>query len=362
MKNRSLVSLIYVLFAVLNINISSCSSGQKQGNVIKLSNIDYTDWNKIMNFTEAIPLDNDSCVLVAATTCCINNNGIYFCDQKTNKIYLFDKKGKLVNTIGEVGKSNSEYIDIRDMQLSPDNSLVCVLEPRGVVCYDAKNGKFVKRPYRVSDNNLISSKFMPMENDEFLFYNYNNTEKRISYYSNKGNVGILEGKCRGFDSNRFYKYHDKYRVLSDFGEFYIDEFKNGKLTRLYTFDLGDKALPETMFPQDARSFHLVFDMPEYCKFISAVYETSKWLYCQLGGLENSYYNVFINKTDDSYYAGPSDTSMGMVVVDADDKYFYALVYPDYVQEKSFMDKLLRSKGLSLQGNPILVKFNINETL
>lgn len=362
MKNKSIYTLLSMSLIVLSISVYSCKSEQNNSNIIRLSDINYSQWNKIMYFSDAIQLGNDSCVLTTAIKCYINGNDIYFCDYKSKKIYLFDEKGKLCRIIGELGKANSEYVEFRDVRLSPDKSLLCVLETRGVVCYDSKSGKFVKRAYQITDNSIIPDQFMPLKNNDFLFYNSTDIKYRIFHLENNELVSLRDGKCRNYVTDKFYIYRDNYRVLSDMGEFYIDEYNEGKLTRLYTFDMGSESIPKDILPQDFSSLQNVMNMPEYFKGIDNALETSKWLFMKLDGPKLTYYHVFINKESGKYYAGPVDQSMGMVVVDAYDEDFYALVYPDYVKEGSNMHKFLKSKGLNLKGNPILVKFNINETL
>ena len=70
---------------------------------------------------------------------------MYFWDHKAKVIYRFSADGKFVCKIGERGRALSEYIEIKDMQVDKQASVLKVLDDRGILNYRLQDGKFIGR-------------------------------------------------------------------------------------------------------------------------------------------------------------------------------------------------------------------------
>lgn len=162
-----------------------------------------------------------------------------------------------------------------------------------------------------------------------------------------------------FIADIFYKKGNECRVLADYGDFYIDTYSDGKLKTTFILDLGDNALPEDMKPKTYAELDVVDDNPKYFKCITSAYETDDWLFLQLVGPEQKYYHVCVNKNNGKYVAGAFPSGIGLAICGANDKYFYAMHYPEFVNDDVFTTKIIEKMQVKSQ-NPILIKFYIDE--
>lgn len=177
--------------------------------------------------------ENDSCLMSFAQKCLFTNDQIVFWEYKAKKIYTFSYDGKFRRQIGRMGHSASEYTNIDDVCMSGNDSVMMLLDNRGVVCYDVNSGKFVGRKKLFSQKFGEYQRIAPVGNSEFLCSTYSETPSSIVLDCPKGQVGLREGKRFHLGTDCFYKYKDNYRVISDYGDFYIDSYEDGKLKTLY---------------------------------------------------------------------------------------------------------------------------------
>lgn len=289
-----------------------------------------------------------------ATKCSITNDGLYYLDYKTHEIYHFDFNGKYINKIGNVGHGASEYVDIKDFFIDNKNGNVKVLSSNGIVNYDAKTGKFVSRESIKSDIFTDASSFVYSNNTYTFFcptYDYT-----IMEYKNKEFYNLR--KSHGFQlaCNRFFLTGEQINVIADYGDFYIDKLSANHLIRKYNIDLCGKELPKNKKTKDMGQFDKIDSSPSYFKCITEALESNKWLYLQVVGPKQTYYQMFINKENKKYYAGAVDTNAGLTFVASYNNHFYALVYPELVSKNSFVRKYIKEKKQS--GNPFLFEIDI----
>ena len=341
--------------------IFSCGKDTADDNakVFTIEDSDFKDWNSFLKIKEEVRLqgNDSSCIITYCDKCIVDSGYMYFWDHKAKVIYRFSADGKFVCKIGERGRALSEYIEIKDMQVDKQASVLKVLDDRGILNYRLQDGKFIGRTNFFSSIPAEYDRFAIIGKDSFLCFTDIRNKFSIVLDTPAGQEGLRESKRFHLVTNCFYTYDGRCRVVSDYGEFYIDEYADGKLTTLYKFDLGNKQLPGNVLPQTLEEFNVVDNDPTYFKCITDVYETSSWLYALFVGPEQTYYHAFINKNSGKYVFGKN---LDVVIIGADETYFYALVYPGYISPESDIWNIVKSKPNEDNEDPIFIRFSINE--
>ncbi len=358
---KQLIFLFHLAFVIL-IAASCGSEASSDVKEFKLEKTDYKDWAKLLNVVSVAQLqENDSCLMSYAQKCIFTDKCIVFSDYKAKKIYTFSYDGKFLCQIGRMGHSAAEYMRIADICMNDDNTQVMVFDDRGVVCYDVNNGKFVERKNMTSSDPQNYMTFISLDKSDYLCSTNNGDDNSIVLDSPEGITGLRKSKRFHFGVDFFYKYDGNIRVVSDFGDFYIDNYEDGKLKMLYKIDLGSEALPDDVLPKTDEEFDAVWNSPEHFKFIGSAYETSDWLYLNLCGLKLKDYSAFINKHNGKYAFGEEGTDIGIYVMGANKEDFYALIYPEYAEPGSFGRKILEKHNIT-KNSPVVVKLKLNENI
>ena len=356
---KQVIFLFHLAFAIL-VAASCGGGGSSDVKEFKLEKTDYKDWAKLLDVLSVVQLqENDSCVISYAQKCIFTDKCIVFSDYKAKKIYTFSYDGKFLCQIGCLGHSASEYMRIADICMNYDNTQVMVLDDRGVVCYDVNNGKFVERKNMTSSDPQDYMSFISLNKSDYLCSTNNGNKNTIVQDSPKGILGLRKSKRYHFGLNYFYKYDGNIRVVSDFGDFYIDNYEDGKLRILYKIDLGSEALPDDILPKTNKEFDAVWNSPEHFKFIGGACETSDWLHLNLCGLKLKNYVAFINKHNGKYAFGREYPDLGLGIMGAMDNHFYALIYPEYAEPASLGRKILEKHNIT-KNSPVVVKLKLNE--
>ncbi len=352
-------SIKIILFATfISSVILSCDETKKNTKVFNLLKSDFSDWAGLIQITDSATLqETDSCIISYADKCISSRDTIYFWDHKMKAIYCFNKDGKYVRTIGNRGRSASEYMDIKDMQINEKEATLNILDVMGILTYDLHSGKFMNRKKFSSSNSIEYERFAIVGKDSFLCFTDNRNKYSIVLDTPQKKSGLRESKRFHFVTNTFYSFNNKCKVLADYGDFYIEEYTNGKLIPVYEINLGDKALPDDIRPKTFKEFEIVDGSQDYFKCITNAYETSRWLYLLIIGPNQTYYQAFINKETGKYAFG---TAMSISVIGADEDSFYALIYPELLPEDSFIWNIISSGFRPNKQTPIFIKFRINE--
>ena len=196
---------------------------------------------------------------------------------------------------------------------------------------------------------------------DILFYGQD-SRYSVTCLKNGKITGVRDKTGYAFFSDVFYRNQEETMVVSDYGQFFIDRYKDGKLSRVYEFDMGQDALPENMRPQSGPEFEKVDDMEDYFKCLQRASETKTWLYTEFRGPHHCIYKGYINKKSGQVFFGkaPFDEAYGIVGTYQDR--FYALLYPEYVGENSYMRKFVVDNGLQDVHNPVVIFLKLNEKL
>ncbi len=361
MKRQKIISLFLVFMTI--VVIASCGTKKKSdAKEFKLERTDFNDWANFLEIENIIQLQESSqCLVSSAKKCFFTKEHIIYADHKAKDIYSFSYDGKFEHQVGRMGHSGSEYMRILDICMSTDDSVIMVLDDRGIVCYDANTGNFLERKKfhsPDSDNYLLIE---PVRDDGFICATYNDNKNSMVLDYPKGQISLRKRKRYNLSVNFFYRYNGECRVISDYGDFYIDSYKDGKLTSLYRIDLGAQALPNDIQPKTFEEFMAVDKSPKFFKCITDAYETEKWLWLRLVGPKQTYYTAFINKQNGKYAFGEENMDIGIYVVGANGEDFYALIYPEFAEQGSLGRKILEKYNIT-KNSPVVVKLKLNENI
>lgn len=341
----------------------SCNNVSRDVKEFVITDYSFTDWKHLLEIEKVVQLsENDSCLLSNAAKCIITNSHILFGDNKSKRLYSFSHDGKYICTIGNIGRAKNEYMRIKDCWLCSSDSSVMVLDERGIVSYNLKNGDYVDRLKLKSSNSNEYGRIMPVANSEYLCFKNSGDGNSIVLDSPKGIKGLRKSRRYSYVLSPFYEYNGEYRVLSDYGDFYIDSYEDGALQPLYQINLGSEALPDEILPKTRKEFQTVDNSPNYFKCILDACETSKWICLNLVGPNNEYYVAFLDKVGNKHVCGKNNEDVGFYVTGAAGDSFWALVYPEYLSDQSFAKKILQTNRIisNDKNTPILIKFRINE--
>ncbi|MGL6179374.1 MAG: 6-bladed beta-propeller [Tannerellaceae bacterium] len=143
--------------------------------------------NEFVESIEYIPLETtDDCVIGDRIMFDTDETHIIVRDQYCKTVYLFDRKGRFIRTIGRLGQGPEEYIDIRNLFLDSGN--VIVISKNKASFFD-KQGKFVKAiALPIDEKSVVASydnKFLRMvpsyyfRDSTFNVYSINNDKGEI---------------------------------------------------------------------------------------------------------------------------------------------------------------------------------------
>lgn len=350
----------YFIFVVLALLLSSCKRNLNNDDVfvIKVDNIDKSefDWLSLVDVKNIIPLEiTDKSLLGLAQKCLVRNERVLFLDYKMKTVFVFDSDGRFLFSIDSQGGGDKEYIELMDVNFNYDNTQIVILDHKSLLFYDAKDGHFLKK----MDFDLSTShsfyKFVNIDKD--LYYFFSTVGDYTLYrYSNSRFMGIRERKSYQLVFERFHCRNSESCLLApDYGFYNIDEITKSGVNPKYYVDFGNRVIPENMLPHDSRQFEKV-DKGNYFKSIVGVKENDWGIYIQSVSPDNSYCEIYVSKSDGSVITGMPDAKTGIVIIDVAPSSFYALVYPDYVTEKSGFYELVKDY-IQEEGNPVLLELS-----
>lgn len=355
--SRKLSSLVgcLVLLSVLSSCHNDSDSVQLSFDCTK-PNVD--DWGKHINIEECIPLEApDSLGLGDAYKCMFGNGRMVYWDYSRKELYSYSVDGKFVRRIGTKGHANSEYVEIKDFFLDKDGERLYVLDELGILSYDMETGEFVSREKPELPDFHEYWKFAVLSTGHYLLFNPqpHGLGTVIDYHDGEWKdlrkAGFFQLVCE-----RFYYTNNQLRVISDYGDFFIDAYRDGGLSKLATFKFSNP-LPDEKKPRDFRSFGRIADELDWYKCISDACETKRWIFALIEGPEQKLHWVFGDKETGKALSGLINLDDGLQVVGGDEECFYGILYPEMVSEKSFMWNIISKTD---NQNPYLVRFTIRQ--
>ena len=237
-------------------------------------------------------------------------NRIYILDNwQTNSVYIFDDKGKHINTISRQGQGPEDYAQLMGIDVDTKNSTLNLTSRM-----DKKLLKFDldgKRCLGVEQTAIPFKRLLKVK-DGYI----GDVENSIWDKNNPYNVwqvsekqelkkGLFEidptWSSKGIGpGSAFSTFKDKLYYVANM-DFNIYSIKNGKVLIEYTFDLGDDAWPSNL--KEWREPNEIFDI-SHNKVRRFYYfqETDKWLIAYFIYQGQMRYIVYDKKNDKAHFA------------------------------------------------------------
>lgn len=354
----------WVLFIFLMGSLCACGPKPEKAEQILLldeSAFVVADWSEIFHIEEIVCLkDNEDSLFSVAQKCLLNNERILFWDAMMKCVYVHDRNGNFLFTVGRRGGADFECADLRDVFLGTDcYGQIELLDATGILAFDAKEGRFLGKRKLGLSSFADYFKFLPLSDTHYLFFA---PAGDFSVYEwNAGELrGLRERKGYQLSTEHFCRDGENVLVNADYGHFVIDTYHNGRLTHKYCLDFHGEEISENLLPENSMQFRQADGLEDYFKSIVDVKGSNDWLYARVVGPSQSYYDIFFDKGSRRIWAGPSDKDLGLSMVAVEGKYFYGLIYPEYISKD---DKLYAEVANyfedGIDSNPLLVKFTIN---
>lgn len=114
----------------------------------------------------------------------ITNDKLYLLDEQQDMIFIFDRKGKYITKIADIGRGPAEYIEISDFHIDDQVLYLCTGGNGGkIMCYDL-DGKYQKSFRTEYACNRITTDSKSI----YVFSNYSNpTRNNVSVFDKKEN-------------------------------------------------------------------------------------------------------------------------------------------------------------------------------
>ncbi|WP_285835330.1 6-bladed beta-propeller [Bacteroides nordii] len=215
-----------------------------------------------------IPLETNELALIGQIDrICMAEDTLFVLDQQSNSVIVYDKDGKYINRIRNVGKGPKEYINIGDICVDNLNKELVVLcaHPSKVQFYSYQ-GKFLR------EESLGERYYSHLGTDGRYIYFHDNTnvnkKKEVAVYDRQLNhkADVLEhgkvfennelGTVTLFGHGNSMTQDSSIHIVRGFDNT-IYEAKYGKVYPKYKLDFKEYTLPESLLESKMKPFEFL---------------------------------------------------------------------------------------------------------
>ena len=208
--------------------------------------IHHIDISKYYN-AEFIPLELTSESLIGVINKVIaTDNYIFVMDkERAHKLFMFDRKGKFIRTIGKRGKGDGEFLVLSDFDISRNMIYISSQRNNKMLKYDFEGNHI--QDIKFSD--YIGMGFKVLEDNSVIIKNSDGSNKSAIFYNSKGKVERLISNpeytfLRRSTNHCFTKLiNDDYMYFALNDTVYWVDNENKELTPKYVIDFGEKTFP-----------------------------------------------------------------------------------------------------------------------
>ena len=380
-------SLIYILFALLIIIVSSCSGTKNDTqDIVKLK------YNKNIEFkyrnVKIVPLETNMNSLLGDIKRIEFIDSLILIQDSSLNLFLFNGNGKFVSKIGGYGEGPSEYSSISSFYVDKKNKYITILDEikSSLISYDIK-GQYISSE-SIPLNNIKSANYATLDKDGNILINYLISFEKTKAYSfiNKKNISNksvvfdydpieTEGYMYPFSKHPISvteKGLDFIMPLSDT----IYNFNNEDVRAKYLIETPTPLAPKEEFKTNIQKSYtkLAFEYGRkgfFTGFIS-IFETPKniLLNYKSEGIILGYYVANKNNLEGNYYLYSEENSMPKVpffeIIASDGKYFIGTALAqDLLNMKEKIEINDETKNLltiinelNFDDNPVLFAYDV----
>jgi hypothetical protein len=164
---------------------------------------------------DIVPLETtDDCLIQSIGKVVIKDSLIFFSD--LYNLFVFNRKGKFLNKIGNKGQGPEEYISLYSYYIDEINNCVIIVDEfRNVFLSYEFNGKFISKK-NFPANTIVCSEYITQLSDSQLFISYSVNPMHDDAYQllNMKNMKILAKKKSRITTIDDLKYHFSWHPIS----------------------------------------------------------------------------------------------------------------------------------------------------
>ena len=241
---------IYVIFFCVFLCFICCSDTKKNSEYAvidiasSLGKYQRIYCSELFSSIELIPLEtNEDCLLDirAYPKITLNDSIILMHGNNMHQLYAFDRTGKFMNKIGNIGQGPNEYTTLAGgISLSTDKSIIYVSDMNKIIAYDYQ-GNYIQSFPLPNPDNLTLSNVSYLEDNLFVGQVHYNGNNRFKYclFDQKGDT------INTFPNHIFFNRNGSWLSTTDGGHFparvdnrlYLKDFINDTI-----YELSNRAL------------------------------------------------------------------------------------------------------------------------
>ncbi|HBZ26087.1 MAG TPA: hypothetical protein DEO54_07590 [Rikenellaceae bacterium] len=190
---------LLVITFVFCAGLTSCSSDSKDGDSARkvidiessINTIQIKKLSEVAKGIEYIPLEtNDSALINNISKIAVENNKIYISDN-SDKLFVFDRKGKHLRTLNRKGRGPGEYLNLRYFDVDNESDNILILGYNGHISIYDSVLNYMRSVYSSNAAGRNHSKFERLGDTLFLIAQFNvayNTPTKIIMFDSSSNV------------------------------------------------------------------------------------------------------------------------------------------------------------------------------
>ncbi len=338
-------------------------------------------WDDYFEYSHHIVLETtEESALSRINKLIVDDNRIYILCSGMKTIFIFDKQGKFIRRIANVGKGPSEYLSAEDMIVTPDGEIKILDGISGKINTYTANGDWI-----ASKKCLRATAFLQIDEDKYLF-NRNNSRTKVEE-SEPFNVCYVDGdsiKVRDlryvpFMAGRSYRVGEGNSLMyarnmeltvPNNDTLYAFNKKTMCLERIAYFDFQVLRPNEKMSKEEVRKYIKSCDAGEIPTSLYSLYKMGNYLY-GLFNYQKTVKQVLISLEDETVLIGKSGINKDKIPIlpipytelSTQEEYILSVLPPLYVKAQKGLEKgsLLYTINQELESeecNPVLVFYKM----
>ncbi len=317
--NRIGFHIIAVCFVLVLI---SCGNKDSLNEKDKLIHFDVSNWTnnqripaKVIKKVKFIPLEtNKNCMVGDIKKITMVKDRLYIMDRGINKkIFIFDREGRYLASIGNYGRGPGEFIGLVDFIIDDNKGQLFALDAdqRKVLIYNLQDGNFLN-DFKI---NFLSTDFEKLDDNTLSFFSkFPQVNSRKSY--SIAIINLKNKSCKWFLEQDVYDtpLSGSYAIFKSNSTYYAPYLKDivfrltrGEVEPAITFDFGQKKIPRDKIKGTNRNTRQIIDLLEkgekdWTYGIENVFETDQFITFNFT-LERRHTMVIYSKSSADYYYG-----------------------------------------------------------
>lgn len=280
----------YVIFIILLVSFSCCKSPNLQGRPCQIITLQCPNgtWSEedishlFENEVNITALETtDSCLVRADDFKILTQDYIYIVDRITKKIFMFDRNGNYLRTIGQIGRGPGEYTDLGGICVIHDTLYIHDQVQSKLIAYPVGGGLFheimLKSP-------IYSSELTTVNNCLYFITNYSNGYNMIRMNLKDGSFQYflpynskIEKRGSWWGLNRYSSVYRDSLIFTFSHNDTIYGLRNDIPVPLYYLDFSNNKLPEKFLAAKGSEIMRTAQTDGYITGVDEIYNTKSYI-------------------------------------------------------------------------------------